>query len=55
MSQAGKASNNVYTVLSLVAVIVLLVAIGYIWVRSSQLYKAGPFKLLTIPEIRSAR
>ncbi|MCE9592322.1 MAG: hypothetical protein K8S99_17585 [Planctomycetes bacterium] len=47
------ASNNVYTVLALVAVLVLLSCVGYVWYRSSQLFKSGsPFTIETTGSVR---
>ena len=40
-----KASNNIYTVLALIALVALIVGIIFVWVRSFQLFGAGhPFE-----------
>ena len=43
----GKAPNNIYTVLALIALVALVVGIIFVWVRSYQLFDtAHPFKQL---------
>jgi len=45
-SRRGGASSNIYTVLVVIAFLVLAVAIGYVWVRSSSLFGGGnPFEV----------
>ena len=43
---SDSSTNNVYTALALVAVIMLLGALGYIWLRSQELFGSGtPFQI----------
>ncbi len=48
----GKASNNIYTVLALIAMVALVFGISVIWCRSYQLFgTAHPFKKVNSPRV----
>lgn len=48
----GKAPNNIYTVLSLIAIVALVFGISFIWYRSYQLFgTAHPFKKVNSPKV----
>lgn len=44
---SGPAPSNIYTVLAAVAFAVLLIGVGFVWYRSSQLFGSGnPFTVM---------
>ncbi len=44
--RSGPASSNVYTVLMIIAFLVLVTAIGYVWYTSAELFGPGnPFEV----------
>lgn len=46
MAESNTPSNNIYTVLVFIALVVLLVGVGYVWYRSYQVTgSANPFQV----------
>jgi hypothetical protein len=47
MAQQGSPSSNIYTILVLAALLALVVAVAYLWVRSGQLFgTTNPFEIV---------
>lgn len=46
MADRGSARSNVYTVLALIALLALIAAVGFLWVKSEELFgKGNPFEI----------
>ncbi len=46
MAEPGSSPSNVYTVLALIAMLALVVAIGFVWYQSYKLFgSANPFNV----------
>ena len=49
----GKASSNVYTALAFIATVALIIGIGFVWVKSGQVFETShPFQVVEKNQLR---